>query len=190
MCNASKVKYLKWDSDFWNVNFYELIDETDINSYDILKPFIVQRKVETTDFNEIDSLVENGFEFVERKLIFEKTVTHERYLVDQDIHSVQIRDIENIKCEIGSMFVGNSRYRMLDQNKVEEFYYRWLVNSCLGTMDKYVDGYYMENQLAGFISYRVVDTVLVIGLFGVLNQFQGKGIASILLAHGIGQSKG
>lgn len=182
MFDSTFLKHLKWDSEFWGVNFYELIGNGVPNSTDIQIPFVIQRKVFKNDLDVIQFLKSNDYVCVEQKITLVKPIRETHHSIE-GIQPIQLSDIENLKAEIGSIFVENSRYRMLDHHKVKDFYYRWLSNSCHGIMDTYVDGYFIHQKLAGFISYRVVDRVLVIGLFGVLSPFQGKGVASVLLNH-------
>ena len=182
MVENINLKRLAWDSDFWGMNFYDLVGSPELNYGEIQKPYLIQSKLEKTNIDERQRLEVNGYQCVEQKITLLKQVENEHNTC-VDIRPIKLSEVENLKDEIGLIFVENSRYRMFDVHKVKDFYYRWLANSCIGTMDPYIDGYFIDNQLAGFVSYRVKNNILVIGLFGVLIPYQGKGIAKILLEH-------
>ncbi len=182
MVENINLKQLPWDSEFWGVNFYDLVGSPELKYDEIQKPYLIQSKLEKTNIDERQRLEVNGYQCVEQKITLLKQVENEHNTC-VDIRPIKLSEVENLKDEIGLIFVENSRYRMFDVHKVKDFYYRWLANSCIGTMDPYIDGYFIDNQLAGFVSYRVKNNILVIGLFGVLIPYQGKGIAKILLEH-------
>jgi len=48
-------------------------------------------------------------------------------------------------------------------------------------MDDRCIGYYVDNQLAGFITFKYRDDKAIVGLVGVFPEFQKKGISQKLL---------
>ena len=182
MCEPMNLNRLPWDSDFWGINFYNLVESTGLCHDDVDKPYLIQSKVEKSNTHKRQCLEKNGYQCVEQKITLVQQV-EKKFTKRVDIRPIKLDEIQPLQDEIGSLFIENSRYRMLDLQRVKDFYYYWLANSCSGSQDTYIDGYFIENQLTGFVSYRVKNNVLIIGLFGVLSPFQGKGIAKLLLEH-------
>ena len=81
----------------------------------------------------------------------------------------------------GELFWRNSRYNVFSEEMVGKFYYTWMINSSLGKMDDKSMGYYVNDILAGFVTYKIRNSSLIIGLFGVMPEFQGQGVAQNLL---------
>ncbi len=180
MDKVKPIRNLKWDSDFWGLDFYEYNLEMTYDFESLKKPYIVQVKIPVGS-NSLITLDELGFECVERKVNLIKDSMHRNEHIDKNIHPLKVEDLNGLESEIGSLFVKHSRYRFLNLQKVEYFYTHWLINSCNASMDTHAYGYFIQNQLAGFVTFRLEDDRLIIGLFGVLVNNQGKGIGSSLL---------
>ena len=113
MVENTSLKRLAWDSEFWGVNFYDLVGSSELNFDEIQKPYLIQKKVEKTNIADCKKLEVNGYQCVEQKITLLKQVENEHNTC-VDIRPIKLSEVENLKDEIGLIFVENSRYRMFD----------------------------------------------------------------------------
>ncbi len=182
-----EVERMDWDSKFWGIVVYNatkgkerIFDNTFNFSMPNCNSFIIQALVEDPDIDYINFLEDNNFRFVETKITLKKEVKS-RSDVSNDCKKVAFDDIEIKKNEFYNLFGKFSRYSLFGRKRVNEFYYTWVVNSIKGEMDDECIGYYDENELAGFTTFKIRSNDLIIGLIGVFSKHQGKSISQRLL---------
>jgi len=173
----------KWDSDFFNlkigeINFSDDEDFSNVYDYDLL--YIVSEE----DFDlQIDGFTNS---FSEQKVKFNKKLS-EIYQTNENVFShseieYKIEDIYQLAFESGK----HSRF-LLDKNfgieKFKELYRLWIDNSISKTFADDVFLYKNNQEIAGLLTYKTTDDNATVGLIAVSNQYQGKGIGSILLKH-------
>lgn len=183
------ITKLKWDSTFWNIDVYEISnDEETLENKLYLKElnknslFVVQALTFDHDINGIEKLENEGFRFVESKInltkkIEEKTDTY----IDNQIRFVDIVDLQRQKNKFYSLYGKVSRFSFFEKNKVNKFYYTWAAKSIEGKLDDNCLGYYNDDNLQGFITYKIANNKLIIGLLGVFPEYQGNKISDQLL---------
>lgn len=179
------VQKLTWDSNFWSVDIYhiEKIEDLNINQIDSEARLLIQALPNVSELTFIHKLENRGFKFIESKItLFKRKYTG--IIGDttnfKALTSFDVKQYEGIFLE---MYGRNSRFDVFHRKKVNEFYYTWLVNSTDGKMDDKCIGYFIEDQLAGFVTYKIKNNIIVIGLLGVLPHYRGFGISQLLLKY-------
>nr|WP_272506047.1 GNAT family N-acetyltransferase [Natronobacillus azotifigens] len=181
---------MEWDTNFWNVGLYNAnkLYEAEPNELDYHNeldstPYIIQALANDSDIDYINFLVDNNFRFVESKVNLVKEVQEESEIVEVNaFQDAKVEDFHVWKDKFYSLYGGVSRFSSIgSKQKINEFYYTWVTNSIKGELDDNCVGYYGEDSLEGFITYKISNKKLVIGLIGVFPEFQGKKISQRLL---------
>lgn len=181
------LKKLVWDSEFWGYDIYNL-DNPDFYSIQKSKQLIkdnclIQTLVSENEINIISLLKESGFEFIESKINFKKAIIKKVIIKEKFFKEAKKIDIDEYFNVFHSLYGQNSRFFIFSVNKINEFYYTWLTNSINGEMDDKCIGYYINEKLAGFVTYKINKDELKIGLLGVFNKYQNMGISQELLGY-------
>lgn len=178
---------LEWDSNFWKKDIYKINDDFIIDTDELKdiaqsKEWLVQALIPQEKVETIHLFEDIGFRFIETKVNLFKTKVENIKSVDESQYKkVTIEDVACYRNCFYELFGENSRFHVFDSQKVNDFYYTWVINSIEGTMDDDCIGFYDADILAGFITYKVVNEELIIGLFGVFPAYQGKKISTKLL---------
>lgn len=146
------VKFLKWDTDYFNKPTYKLLYILyDHKDYDILKQatsvfvedFFKEKgkycfsEIPSEDIFTIQALNESGFKLVENRLTYYlnlKNYTHERY----DVRSAVLEDIPNLKRVAREMRNVYDRFHaetIFDLSKADEFLATYIEESIKGFSD-------------------------------------------------------
>lgn len=181
------MRRLEWDSNFWDTDIYNLEDITSFE-YDFIsnipasmKSWLIQILVSENEVEKINYLEDKGFRFVESKVSLNKSVTEIIEIEENKYKKILNEDINSKYNTFYEMYGEYTRFSNFSNDKINEFYYTWIINSISGKMDDKCIGYYADNQLAGFVTYSYLDTGVSIGLFGVFSQFRKRGIGQKLL---------
>jgi len=184
--NPNSLKLLEWDSEFWNVDLYKLEPNYQFNlsmvenKFQKNKRWIVQALVADSENKIINSLEDRGFRFIESKIFLRKKVK-ESY-IGRDVNIIRIKnDIEINQKDFDNLFKNNSRFLSVNENKINDFYFLWILKSIKGEMDEYCYGYFINDKIAGIITFSIINDLLIIGILGVVAEFQKKGISQQLL---------
>lgn len=179
---------LEWDSQFWDLEIYNVdenynfnIPNSNKNCTSGSKEWLIQALVPEDKVEIINFLEDNGFRFVETKINLKKKVVKKIEIDENKFKDVDRYDIQPYKNEFNNLYGKYSRFSVFNKEKVNDFYYTWVLNSINGEMDDKCIGYYIEDKLAGFITYKFKNNELSIGLLGVFQAFQRKGISQHLL---------
>lgn len=186
-----EIRKLDWDSVFWEVDIYDIKEDSNLTCNEINLEFpqnkssyLIQELVSVDNVEYINQLEALGFRFVESKINLAKKVKDFLNTPENiDIKTVKTEDLDNYKNEFFELYGEVSRFSMFGENKVNQFYYKWVIESINGNLDDGCFGYYFEDELAGFITYRIINQKLIIGLVGVFYKFQGRKISQHLLQY-------
>lgn len=78
-----------------------------------------------------------------------------------------------------------SRFYEINSEKVDNFYFEWVKKAILGKFDDICFVYKESEKIKGFITLKVKDKELHIGLIGVNKNETSKGIGKELLAKAV-----
>ena len=178
------MQKLEWDSNFWDIDMFHLdvSNEIEIKLPD-KKNFIIQSLCELSDNSFINMLEREGFLFKESKITLSKTNINNKNINNLNYRKFSFEDLKIVENNCFELFGKNSRFNIFPDEKVNEFYYTWFKNSIFGEMDDACIGYFDDNNLAGFVTYRIRGPRVSIGLLGVLPDSQGQGISQLLLSY-------
>jgi uncharacterized protein (UPF0276 family)/ribosomal protein S18 acetylase RimI-like enzyme len=142
---------------------------------------------ETGNSDERAAAIERGFDHVDTKLIFERTLDGDR---DTDpaetVRPVRELDRPRLREIAGSTYHDTRFYNddRFDEVTCDELYATWIANAC----DDYADEVLVAtaaDRPVGFITCSVEDGTGEIGLVGVASQAQGQGLGTALLTAAI-----
>ena len=146
------VKFLKWDSDYFNMSthrlLYVLYDHKDYNVLKkaiqiFVKEFFIEKgmycfsEIPSEDIFTIQALNESGFKLIENRLTYYldlKNYSHERYCV----RPATLEDIPNLKRVAREMRNDYDRFHaetVFDLNKADEFLATYIEESIKGFSD-------------------------------------------------------
>lgn len=180
-----KLNMLEWDSKFWETEIYSYTSECGSLDTDGLQAnkWMIQALVAEADLELINTLEESGFRFVESKVTLVKVLERRISINSNNFRKVSHEEIEKRRNVFFDMYGRNSRYSIFSKEKINLFYCTWVNNSIDGTMDDDCIGYYTDNELAGFLTYRIRHKEMQIGIVGVFEEYQEKGIGTNLLSY-------
>jgi dTDP-4-amino-4,6-dideoxy-D-galactose acyltransferase len=177
-----KIKYLDWDSSFFNkkIGLLELFNDCNFSEmqddYDLI--YVVSDKdiaVESPDFKE-------GYS--ENKIIFSKRIVQKNESTDVNIFSEledsPRKELYELAFESGKF----SRFKLdpnFHQTDFEKLYKKWVDNSFNKEFADAILVYKEQNTIIGFITYKVWVKYAAIGLIAVCVRHQGKGIGKKLI---------
>lgn len=179
---------LDWDSEFWDVEIFNVdknynfsipnLNKKNINKSKswLIQALIPENKVET-----INLLENKGFRFVESKIYLKKILKEKAKINTNEFKDIEHRELKKYKNDFFDLYGQFSRFSLFSKEKINDFYYIWLIKSIDGKMDDKCIGYYIESELAGFITFKYKNTGLSIGLVGVFPEFHRRGISQKLL---------
>lgn len=177
------IKFLKWDSSFFNkrIGLLDLNSDShnfeDLNDWDLI--YIISDQGFTLDIKKFNRT------YSETKVVFSKMITESKeLLIDDNISVAKKNDnkkqINNLALESGKF----SRFNLDKNFKRAEFkklYYKWVDNSFNKEFADAVLVYKFENDIIGFVTYKIFDDFATIGLIAISPLYQGKGIGRKLI---------
>jgi len=184
------IKYLDWDSEFWDMNLAEVIPKK-ITESDMLEveKFIVDQGIDMTrylcdchDSGSIKLAEDYGYHFVDMILTFSikpqpfYNPIGSRY----KFRIAEEKDIPMLRC-IASDAYKDSKYffdKNFPEEKAQEFYKNWVEKA---VHSKYDHTCYcvFENELpVAYCTLRFDGPTARIGLFGVDSNYQNMGVGS------------
>lgn len=177
------IKYLDWDSSFFNkkIGLLDLSNDCKFseiqNDYDLI--YVASKE-------EIAVVIPNYKQtFVETKVIFSKCISKSEKPPNEFVLSafdtnISMEQIYELAFESGQF----SRFK-LDPNfrraEFEKLYKKWVDNSYTKEFADDVLVYKDQNRILGFVTYKVWDGYATIGLIAVCPKHQGKGIGRKLI---------
>lgn len=185
------ISKMDWDSNFWGINIYSVDKDCNFDEFKSnikrelgTTPYIIQALSSEGDIQYINTLEENGFRFVESKINLAKKVQGKIVTSDlKSLREVKEEDLIKYKDEFYTLYGQVSRFSFFCKEKVNNFYHQWVSKSIQGNLDDNCVGYYNNDILQGFITYKIENKRLIIGLVGVFVEYQGKRISQHLLCY-------
>jgi dTDP-4-amino-4,6-dideoxy-D-galactose acyltransferase len=176
------IKLLEWDSSFFNrrIGLLDLSSGSpnfeDLNDWDLV--YIMSDEDFTLDINKFNRT------FSETKVVFSKMIIESKEPIDENISVAKKKDnkkqIYNLALESGKF----SRFNLDKNFKRAEFkklYYKWVDNSFNKEFADAVLVYKFENEIIGFVTYKILDDFATIGLIAISPLYQGKGVGRKLI---------
>jgi dTDP-4-amino-4,6-dideoxy-D-galactose acyltransferase len=170
------IKLLEWDSSFFNrrIGLLDLNNGSpnfeDLNDWDLV--YIMSDEDFTLDINKFNRT------YCETKVVFSKMIIECKEPIDENISVAEKNDnkrqIYNLALESGKF----SRFNLDENFKRREFkklYYKWVDNSFNKEFADAVLVYKFENEIIGFVTYKISDDFATIGLIAISPLYQGKG---------------
>jgi len=184
-------KHKEWDSNFFNLK----IGEAEIHSFNSedYRHFLKKARQDNYTLIYIYSKDEISFNRLQKEkiLLVDKKVS---YIKTQDkFNSEKIRKIKSYKkdqnyfkvLELALLSGSYSRFKIdknFSANSFEKLYRTWLDNSLNKSIAN--DVLIMDNKfnkISGFISYKIINDFIKIGLISVDKNFHGYGIGKLLM---------
>lgn len=176
------IKLLEWDSTFFNrrIGLLDLNNGSpnfeDLNDWDLV--YIMSDEDFALDINKFKKT------YSETKVIFSKMIIENNAPIDENISIARKNDskkqIYNLALESGKF----SRFNLDKNFKRSEFkklYYKWVDNSFNKEFADAVLVYKFENEIIGFVTYKILYDYATIGLIAILPLYQGKGVGRKLI---------
>jgi dTDP-4-amino-4,6-dideoxy-D-galactose acyltransferase len=188
MVDNFALKPLAWDSEFFNKNMAQLTFGDGCSTAAMLADFeLVQAKVATHNYEQINTLHCLGFHLVEGEIDFSLQMNNvsSDLTVDQhlDIEQAAIEDIDQIYSIVGNSF-HYSRFRLpwFSEIQRDAFYQLWAEKAVKGTFDDTCLIIRAGSKIKGFVTLKVETTTARIGLICVSSDFQRQGVGISLLS--------
>lgn len=178
-----KIKYLDWDSSFFNKKIGELEIDSSTSHFPELEYDLLYVKQKKNFKLEIPGYIEL---YNETKLRFCKTLESNTQAVDKRIFSalqcsnIKVKQIYDLALESGK----ESRFKLdkkFTKTAFNELYKRWVDNSLNQKIAKDVLVFCVQDEIKGFITYSITAQNGAIGLLSVSPQEQGKGLGAQLI---------
>lgn len=176
------IKYLDWDSTFFNKKIGLLEITNDVQSFDIENDYDVIYVMSNTEISINIANYEKSYS--ETKIVFSKMLVRENILANGNIFSIlnsyPKKKIYDLAFESGKF----SRFKLdpnFRQSDFEKLYKIWIDNSFNKKFADDVLVYKDQNIIKGFVSYRISEEFATIGLIAICPEHQGKGIGKKLL---------
>lgn len=171
------MRRLNWDSEFFDLEIAEILDENNINYSECYKYDLIYYKSEKnfdiTGFN---------LNYSENKVVFEKNNINPSHNKTKVI-SYQ-NDSLNTLYELAFESGKYSRFLKDDLFGIENFkklYREWIDNSINKKFADDILIYKIDDEILGFVTYKIFNNYAQIGLIAVDNRHQGKGIGKELI---------
>lgn len=175
----NKLKYLKWDSEFFNKKIFLLEDFKNKFNKEKFKYDLIQSNVKLDENKKINFLEKNGFNLEELNIKYKK-ILGEKIEINFEYRKAIKKDMKYLT-KFSKFFI-QSRFNILGKEKVAEFYSEWIKNSILGDFDDVCFFIEEEAQVAGLITIKNFNNNQArIGLIVVDEKFQGIGVGKKLL---------
>ncbi len=189
------IELMKWDTDFFGFPIAYLGSRqlTESIVYRIDR-YVKKNKVRLIEYlcnchdNKSVSLAEkNGFHFTDIRLTFDLIIKqkYEISIAGEFTFGLATKDhIKELK-HITADLYKDSRYFFdgnFDTQKINEFFSSWVEKAVLGTFDHMCYCFFYKGQPIALCTVRLRDSFSAsIGLFGIADGYQGKGLGKQLL---------
>lgn len=188
------ITFLEWDSNFFGKKIADLaipkgaVDMARLKAYVADEAIqLVQACVDIRDQEDICVLEDNGFHFVDMRVLLNLAVV-QNISADMDMSVFKratLQDMPMLERAGRGIFTEHSRYsrqKLFDTVRVDDFYVTWIENAIKAQHDDMCYMLQAEDDVLGFVTLRHVSSkTLRIGLIGVAKDYQHKGIGRQLL---------
>lgn len=186
-----KFTFKDWESRFFNraifdFNVNSAIDEIETWPANAL----ITTKINASDYASVNLVNSYDFHFAEGELVFQKNIipksTNKAETVNKTADYLSYlateSEIGELKLIVSNLYQ-NSRFREPWFTAAERvnFYQTWLEKAVLSQFDDCCLILKDNNNIAGFVTIRLIEHEAIIGLIGVAQSFQGQGNGKKLL---------
>ena len=178
------LKKLEWDSSFFNKEIYSFDQLEDLSNLNELKNCIIQKKINNNDILSEIKLKEKDFKYIGGHITLEFSLLNICIRKNLLIKQANINQLDEIKIIIKNLYP-YSRFYKINAKKVDDFYFEWVKKAILGQFDDICFVYTEVEKIKGFITLKVKNKELYIGLIGVDKNETSKGIGKELLIKAI-----
>jgi dTDP-4-amino-4,6-dideoxy-D-galactose acyltransferase len=176
------IRKLDWDSSFFGLQIGEyLFDSQDIEildtSYDLI--YVLSKtecEIKIKGYNQ--TFKENKLFYFSNEFIYNDLKSDNIFCFSDNLFSRE--ELYNLSFESGKY----SRFKCDKKFTEEQFknlYKKWIDNSLDSDFADDVLVYVVDNKIAGFVTYKIINNQGVVGLIGVLPNYQGNGIGKSLI---------
>lgn len=184
-------KYLEWDSNFFDLKICRLIIAQETINWEAVCKNLRDKNYDLvyvfSDFpitNFVNSFDLRSFELVDIKITYELTLTSKMPInITCEDFNQTIHDIESIY-ELAFDSGEYSRFK-IDSNfgnsKFKKLYKEWVDKSIDSTIADGVIVSKINEHIVGFITYKVEEGIITIGLIAINKDYRGKNIGTSLV---------
>lgn len=177
-----RIELLEWDSNFFgkktgsividdNFEASKIISEAQEQGYELLYVFAKSLRPELSD---------KGFELVDTKVTFSKKIeTVKTPIALVDYKGGATHELINLALESGWKSRFNADEKL--NHKYKKLYTQWLTRSLSGEFADAVLVHYLEDELAGLVTTRLLDNKGRVGLFAIAESHRGQGLGKKML---------
>ncbi|MGB3592368.1 MAG: GNAT family N-acetyltransferase [Nonlabens sp.] len=186
----SQLKRLEWDSDFFGLDVYSfqksILDKDDIIA--LIDDFLSTKKSLVYFFldRELEFELPDGIniQLVDRKVTYLKKVPSYRE-VSEHIKELKMSDVHLPKAIDLAIQSGEySRFKIdikIPAFKHVELYEKWIINSLNKKVADRVNGYFINDELAGLVTLTEKSNRADIGIIAVDTMYRGQSIGKKLV---------
>ena len=188
-----RIEKLTWDSEFFSLNIAEAIFSNFSKSYYIkFIETLKKRKynlvyIYPQNIKSYELLLKNKIPLVDKKISFQKDVKTSNITLIKNIQSYKLDKDYPKLLELAYVSGAYSRFRLdknFEKNSFELLYKTWLDNSINKKIaDDVLVWYNEKNEILGFITYKILNSILKIGLIAVDKNARGYGVGKVLMRH-------
>lgn len=184
------LEYKEWDSTFFSLKIYKYILNRENNQIIDINYFAQTHRVDLIecilDYNNTKiGEISKTFRFIDNYINLQINLTNNirKLNIISDYETTKIEDYKDIKCNIDDDIFHFSRFNFhpFSIGDSSKLYKTWIDKSIKGLYDHKCIHIKSGNKIAGVSTYKIESGILVIGLFFVFPEFQGKGISRLLI---------
>ena len=179
----NKLLRLDWDSHFFKINIAKVnFSKKNISESSCLKnKSFIYDLIYIFSKNDISDYL--SLNPIDIKIVYSKKVTFTSKKTDKNIISYR-KEINNDLLNLAYTAGNHSRFKIDSHlnNKFADLYRLWLEKSISREITNEFFTYSIDKKIVGFVTCKIHNKELEIGLIAVSNFYQGKGIGKKLLA--------
>ena len=185
------IEILSWDSDFFEKNVCNVLGTVN-NEHDVSELFkeLAQEQIDLAYYsfpepidNKLHLPGSYTFDLVDKKTTYKKALEPEM-IADISVHPYEKTTPEPKLMDLAVESGVYSRFKVdkhIGEEKFQELYRTWIVNSVNKKIAKEVLVYRPENEVEGFVTLGEKNATADIGLIAIDTMFRGKGIGKTLM---------
>ncbi|MFT5759860.1 MAG: dTDP-4-amino-4,6-dideoxy-D-galactose acyltransferase [Alteromonadaceae bacterium] len=172
------LKKREWDSNFFSKNIWELNEISDKVQYE---SGLIISKVNASSYEDINKLNSFNFRYCEGELDFEYQLSDSDLL--RDSLTIATKGQLTRILDSAKHLYSFSRFRepWFTLAERETFYSQWIINSLLHGFEDLFLIDIKDNEIRGFVTLKFDADIARVGLIGVAEKHQGKGVGRVLL---------
>jgi dTDP-4-amino-4,6-dideoxy-D-galactose acyltransferase len=185
---STNIKAINWDSNFFSKNIGAVCNSKKVTTFELQQYELLMNKVGVESTEELDRFLKLGFTFVEGELIFLQQIPHDFLQKGFALEGSALnykatdKDIPQVVA-LAEISYLNSRFRSpwFSIKEQQKFYGTWVRKAVLGEFDDICLVLKSGMEVQGYISLKIQDEKLSVGLIAVSPKYRGQGIAQNLI---------